>query len=82
MNVQRLKHDPYPVYLGVTSDRTLSYREHLSRNAANSLIAKLAGTSCGASTLDTLRTSVFSSVLLSRRILLSSGAPNFIVSCA
>jgi len=53
-NGQRLKHDPYPVYLGITLDRTLSYREHLSRSAAklksrNNLIAKLAGTSWGAS---------------------------------
>jgi len=50
MNGQRLKHDPYPVYLGVTLDRTLSYREHLSRSAEklksrNNLFAKLAGTS-------------------------------------
>ena len=61
MNGQRLKHDPYPMYLGVTLDRTLSYREHLPRSAAklksrNNLFAKLAGTSWGASTT-TLRTS-------------------------
>ena len=61
MNGQRLKHDPYPVYLGVTLDRPLSYREHLSRSAAklksrNNLIANLAGTSWGASA-STLRTS-------------------------
>ena len=61
MNGQRLKHDPYPVYLGVTFDRTLSCREHLTRTAAklqsrNNLIAKLAGTSWGASA-STLRTS-------------------------
>jgi len=54
MNGQRLKHDPYPVYLGVTLDRTLSYREHLSRSAVklksrNNLITKLAGTSWAAS---------------------------------
>jgi len=54
MNGQRLKHDPYPVYLGVTLDWTLSYREHLSPSAVklksrNNLIMKLAGTSCGAS---------------------------------
>ena len=53
-NSQHLKHDLYQVYLGVTLERTLSYREHLSRSAAklksrNNLIAKLAGTSCGAS---------------------------------
>ena len=53
-NSQHLKHDLYQVYLGVTLERTLSYREHLSRSAAklksrNNLIAKLAGTSWGAS---------------------------------
>ena len=52
MNGQCLKHDPYPVYLGVTLDRTLSYREHLSRSAVklksrNNLITKLTGTSWG-----------------------------------
>ena len=55
-----LKHDPYPVYLGVTLDQTISYREHLSRavklKSSNNLIAKLAGTSWGASA-STLRTS-------------------------
>jgi len=55
MNGQRLTHNRYPVYLGVTSDLTLSYREHLSCSAAklqsrNNLIAKLAGTLWGAST--------------------------------
>ena len=45
---------PYPVYLGVTLDRTLSYREHLTRRAAklksiNNMIVKLAGTSWAAS---------------------------------
>ena len=33
MNGQWLKHDPYPVYLGVTLDRTLSHREHVLRSA-------------------------------------------------
>jgi len=47
MNGQRLKHNLYPVYLDVTLDQTLSYREHLSRSAAklkrrNNLIVKLA----------------------------------------
>ena len=47
MNGQRLKHDPYPVYLGVTLDQIFSCREHLSRSVAklksiNNLIAKLA----------------------------------------
>jgi len=50
VNGQRLKHNPYPVYLGVTTDQTLSYREHLSHSAAklksrNNLITKLAHTS-------------------------------------
>jgi len=60
MNGQRLKHNPYPVYLGVTLDRTLSCREHLSCSATklksrNNLIAKLTGISLGAcaSTLHT-----------------------------
>jgi len=61
MNGQSLKHDPYPVYLGVTLDRIFSHREHLSCSAAkiksrNNLIMKLAGTSWGASAR-TLRTS-------------------------
>ena len=34
VNGQRLKHDPYPVYLGITLDWIVSYREHLPRNAA------------------------------------------------
>ena len=51
----------YQVYLGVTLDRTLSHREHLSRsavklNSRNKLIGKLAGTSWSAST-STLHTS-------------------------
>ena len=61
MNGQRLKHDPYPVFLGVTLDQTLSYRychvrkEVLSCSAVAlksriNLIAKVAGTSWGAST--------------------------------
>jgi hypothetical protein len=41
--------DPTPVYLGVTLDRTLSFRAHLKKTAAkiktrNNLISKLAGT--------------------------------------
>jgi len=61
MNGQRLKHDPYPVYLGVTLDQTISHTEHLSRSAAklksrNNLIVKLTGTSWGASA-STVRTS-------------------------
>jgi len=53
MNSQQMRNEPHPVYLGVTLDRTLSYREHLTRTAAklnsrNNLITKLAGTSWGA----------------------------------
>jgi len=61
VHMVHLKHDPYPVYLGVTFDRTLSYREYLSCSVAklksrNNLITKLTGTSCGASA-GTLHTS-------------------------
>ena len=33
---QQLRHDPNTVYLGVTLDRTLSYRQHLTKTAAES----------------------------------------------
>jgi len=33
MEGQKLRHDPSPVYLGVTLDRTLSYRQHLTKMA-------------------------------------------------
>ena len=33
MNDQYLKHDPHPVYLGVTLGRTLSYKLHLTKVA-------------------------------------------------
>ena len=61
LNGQCIRHDPNPVYLGVTLDRTLTYREHLNKSAAklksrNNLLAKLAGSSWGASA-STLRTS-------------------------
>ena len=61
MDGQPLKHDSCPVYLGVTLDRTLSYRQHLQKTAAkvksrNNLLSKLAGSSWGANA-DTLRTS-------------------------
>ena len=53
LNGKRLKHDPHPVYLGVTLDRTLSYKEHLVKTAGklksrNNLLMKLAGSSWGA----------------------------------
>ena len=31
---RRIEHDAKPVYLGVTLDRTLSYKEHLSKTSA------------------------------------------------
>jgi len=61
LNGQRLKHDPHPIYLGVTLDRTLTYKEHLEKTAGklktrNNLLMKLAGSSWGAHA-NTLRTS-------------------------
>ena len=61
MNGQRLKHNAHPVYLAVTLDQTLSYREHLTHSAVklksrNNLTAKLTDTSWGTST-STLHTS-------------------------
>jgi len=53
LNGQHLMHDPYPKYLGVTPDRTLSFREHLVKTASklknrNNLLMKLGGSSWGA----------------------------------
>jgi hypothetical protein len=53
LNGACLKHDPQPVYLGVTLDRTLSYKEHLQKTAnklktRNNLLTKLVGTKWGA----------------------------------
>ena len=61
MEGQQLRHDPNPVYLGVTLDRTLSYRQHLTKTAGklqsrNNLLMKLAGSSWGANA-NTLRSS-------------------------
>ena len=61
LNGQRLRHDPHPVYLGVTLDRTLTFHDHLKKTAAkvssrNNLLSKLAGSTWGANT-KTLRTS-------------------------
>jgi hypothetical protein len=58
---KRLKHDLHPVYLGVTLDRTLSYKEHLEKTAGklksrNNLLTKLVGSSWGANA-STLRSS-------------------------
>ena len=61
MNGQRLRHEPFPCYLGVTFDRALTYKEHLTKTAKklvsrNNLLMKLAGSTWGASA-NTLRTS-------------------------
>ena len=61
MEGQQLWHDPNPVYLDVTLDRTLSYRQYLTKTAGklqsrNSLLMKLAGSSWGANA-NTLRSS-------------------------
>jgi len=47
-----LQHECHPTYLGVTVDRTLSYREHLTKTAGklknrNNLLMKLAGSTWG-----------------------------------
>ena len=54
MEGQQLQHDPNPVYLDVTLDNTLSYRQHLTKTASagrlqrrNNLLMKLAGSSWG-----------------------------------
>jgi len=51
---QRLQHECHTTYLGVTLDRTLSYREHLTKTAGklknrNNLLMKLAGSTWGTS---------------------------------
>ena len=60
MEGQQLRHDPNPVYLGVTLDRTLSYRQHLTKTAgklqSRNNLMKLAGSSWGANAT-TLRSS-------------------------
>lgn len=58
---QQLKHNKNPKYLGVTLDRTLSFKEHLQNTAAklrtrNNIIHKLCGTTWG-STAATMRCS-------------------------
>jgi len=61
LDSQRIKYDHLPTFLGVTLDRTLSFKAHLPETAAklknrNNLLTKLAGSSWGADA-DTLRTS-------------------------
>ena len=57
---QRLSHECHPTYLGVTLDRTLSYRKHLTKTAGKlknqNLLMKLAGSTWDASA-NTLRSS-------------------------
>ena len=53
MNEKILKHEVHPVYLGITLDRPLIFKEHLMKTAAklktrNNLLMKLAGTTWGA----------------------------------
>lgn len=50
---QSLQHCPFPKYLGVTLDRSLTYKHHINNTAAkiksrNNILQKLAGTSWGA----------------------------------
>ena len=50
-----LKHCDFPVYLGVTLDRTLSYRQHIEKvkgkvRTRNNLLHQLANSSWGANT--------------------------------
>ena len=52
-NDKKLKNDSFPVYLGVTLDRTLSFREHVNRvrgkvAARNNILSKLANSNWGA----------------------------------
>src|SRR6218665_1169489 len=58
---QRIKHDPKPVYLGVTLDWALMYHDHLRKIAAkigtrNNVLSKIAGAKLGAHA-STFRTS-------------------------
>ena len=51
---QRLRHECHPTYLGVTLERTLSYREHLTKTTGklkkrNNLLMKLTSSTWGAS---------------------------------
>ena len=57
-----LRHDKFPVYLGVTLDRTLSFKEHIRKlkgklSSRNNLIGILANSSWGADP-NTVKTSV------------------------
>ena len=59
-NGEELENDSFPVYLGVTLDRTLSFKQHISKVKAkvatrNNILEKLANSSWGANP-ETLRT--------------------------
>lgn len=59
----RLQHNEYPKYLGVTLDRTLTYKRHLENTAAklktrNNILHKLCGTTWGSSA-DTVLDALF-----------------------
>jgi len=60
LNGKRIRHKHQPVYIGVTVDRSLTFRSHMVKTAAkvqtrNNLITKLAGSTWGPS-VRTLRT--------------------------
>ncbi|UYV73146.1 PTPRD [Cordylochernes scorpioides] len=61
-----LSHDPCPKYLGVTLDRSLTFRQHLEKTrdklkTRNNIMTRLAGTTWGCSA-DTLRTTALALV--------------------
>ncbi|VEN43210.1 unnamed protein product [Callosobruchus maculatus] len=65
-NDNLVRYNPHPKYLGITMDRTLSFRKHLENTAAklstrNNIIHKLCGTTWGANAT-TLRISALSLV--------------------
>lgn len=66
LNGTALSYNSHPKYLGITLDRTLSYKKHLTNLAAklksrNNILHKLAGTTWGADA-ETLRTTALSLV--------------------
>jgi len=68
-----IRHDPHPVYLGLTLERTLGYGEHLSKTSSklkprSNLLSKLAGSTWG-SGANILHTLAFSFLLLSCHVL-------------